>query len=185
MPKTVLSDMKSHMEKTVAVLKAEFQKVRTGRASTAILDSVKVDYYGNPTPISQVATLAIPEPRLITITPWESKQIAAIEKAIFNANIGLTPSNDGKSIRLSLPPLTEERRKEIVKDLKKMAEDNRVALRNIRRDAIDRLKKLEKDKSITEDELKKYEKEVQDNTKSFEVKIDEAMTNKEKEVMEV
>ncbi len=185
MPKTVLSDMKTHMEKTVAVLKAEFQKVRTGRASTAILDSVKVDYYGNPTPISQVATLAIPEPRLITITPWESKQIAVIEKAIFNANIGLTPSNDGKSIRLSLPPLTEERRKEIVKDLKKMAEDNRVALRNIRRDAIDRLKKLEKDKSITEDELKKYEKEVQDNTKSFEVKIDEAMTNKEKEVMEV
>jgi ribosome recycling factor len=185
MPKTVLSDMKTHMEKTVAVLKAEFQKVRTGRASTAILDSVKVDYYGNPTPISQVATLAIPEPRLITITPWESKQIAVIEKVIFNANIGLTPSNDGKSIRLSLPPLTEERRKEIVKDLKKMAEDNRVALRNIRRDAIDRLKKLEKDKSITEDELKKYEKEVQDNTKSFEVKIDEAMTNKEKEVMEV
>ncbi len=185
MPKTVLSDMKTHMEKTVAVLKAEFQKVRTGRASTAILDSVKVDYYGNPTPISQVATLAIPEPRMITITPWEAKQISVIEKAIFNANIGLTPSNDGKSIRLSLPPLTEERRREIVKDLKKMAEDNRVALRNIRRDAIDRLKKLEKDKSITEDELKKYEKEVQDNTKSFEIKIDEAMTNKEKEVMEV
>jgi ribosome recycling factor len=185
MPKTVLSDMKAHMEKTVAVLKAEFQKVRTGRASTAILDSVKVDYYGTPTPISQVATLAIPEPRLITITPWEAKQIAVIEKAIFNANIGLTPSNDGKSIRLSLPPLTEERRREIVKDLKKMAEENRVALRNIRRDAIDRLKKLEKDKSITEDELKKYEKEVQDNTKSFEIKIDEAMTNKEKEVMEV
>ncbi len=185
MPKSVLSDMKSHMDKTVTVLKNEFQKVRTGRASTAVLDSVKVDYYGNPTPISQVATLAIPEPRLITITPWEGKLIPAIEKAIFNANIGLTPSNDGKSIRLSLPPLTEERRKEIVKELKKMAEDNRVALRNIRRDAIDRLKKLEKDKSITEDELKKLEKEVQECTKSFEIKIDETMANKEKEVMEV
>jgi ribosome recycling factor len=177
--------MKAHMEKTVAVLKSEFQKVRTGRASTSVLDSVKVDYYGNPTPISQVATLAVPEPRLITISPWESKLIPVIEKAIFNANIGLTPSNDGKSIRLNLPPLTEERRKEIVKDLKKMAEDNRVALRNIRRDAIDRLKKLEKEKSITEDELKKFEKEVQDCTKSFEIKVDEAMANKEKEVMEV
>jgi ribosome recycling factor len=185
MPKTVLSDMKAHMEKTVAVLKSEFQKVRTGRASTSVLDSVKVDYYGNPTPISQVATLAVPEPRLITISPWEAKLIPAIEKAIFNANIGLTPSNDGKSIRLNLPPLTEERRREIVKDLKKMAEENRIALRNIRREAIDRLKKLEKEKSITEDELKKYEKEVQDSTKSFEIKVDEAMANKEKEVMEV
>lgn len=185
MAKTVLSDMKTHMEKTVAVLKTEFQKVRTGRASTAVLDSVKIDYYGNPAPISQVATLAVPEPRLITISPWEAKLIPVIEKAIFNANIGLTPSNDGRSIRLNLPPLTEERRKEIVKDLKKMSEENRVALRNIRRDAIDRLKKLEKEKSITEDELKKYEKEVQDCTKSFEIKIDEAMANKEKEVLEV
>lgn len=185
MAKTVLSDMKTHMEKTVAVLKTEFQKVRTGRASTTVLDSIKVDYYGTPTPISQVATLAVPEPRLITISPWEAKLIPAIEKAIFNANIGLTPSNDGKSIRLNLPPLTEERRKEIVKDLKKMAEENRVALRNIRRDAIDRLKKLEKEKSITEDELKKYEKDVQECTKSFEIKVDEAMASKEKEVMEV
>lgn len=185
MPKTVLTDMKSHMEKTVAVLKNDFQKIRTGRASTAILDSVKVDYYGNPTPVSQVATLAVPEPRLITIAPWEAKLIPAIEKAIFNANIGLTPSNDGKSIRLSLPPLTEERRKEIVKELKKKGEDDKIALRNIRRDAMDRLKKLEKDKAITEDELKKMEKEVQDTTKSFELKVDEAVSNKEKEVMEV
>jgi ribosome recycling factor len=177
--------MKSHMEKTVAVLKNEFHKIRTGRASTAVLDSVKIDYYGNPTPISQVATLAIPEPRLITISPWEAKLIPVIEKAIFNANIGLTPSNDGRSIRLSLPPLTEERRKEIVKDLKKKGEDDKVALRNIRRDALDRLKKLEKDKAITEDELKKLEKEVQDTTKSFEQKVDEAVANKEKEVMEV
>lgn len=185
MPKTVLDDMKLHMEKTLGVLKNEFQKIRTGRASTSILDSVKVDYYGNLSSISQVATLSIPEPRTITIAPWEAKIIPAIEKAILNANIGLTPSNDGKTIRLNLPPLTEERRKDIVKDLKKKAEDDKVALRNIRRDAIDRLKKLEKDKSITEDELKKSEKEVQDITKSFEAKIDEAVTHKEKEVMEV
>ena len=185
MPKTVLNDMKSHMEKTLGVLKNEFQKIRTGRASTGILDSVKVDYYGNLSSISQVATLAVPEPRTITIAPWEAKIIPAIEKAILNANIGLTPSNDGKTIRLNLPPLTEERRKEIVKDLKKKAEEDKIALRNIRRDAIDRLKKLEKEKTITEDELKKFEKEVQEITKSFEAKMDEAVAHKEKEVMEV
>lgn len=185
MPKNVLDDMKNHMEKTLGVLKNEFQKIRTGRATTGILDSVKVDYYGNPSAISQVATLAVPEARTITISPWEAKMIGPIEKAIMNANIGLTPSNDGKTIRLNLPPLTGERRKEIVKDLKKKAEDDKIALRNIRRDAIDKLKKLEKDKAITEDELKKYEKDVQEITKSFEVKIDEAVAHKEKEVMEV
>lgn len=185
MAHTVLVDMKSTMEKTLNVLKSEFQKIRTGRASTSILDSVKVDYYGNLSSISQVATLAVPEPRTITIAPWEAKIIPAIEKAILNANIGLTPGNDGKVIRLNLPPLTEERRKEIVKELKKKAEDDKVALRNIRRDAIDKLKKLEKDKQITEDELKKHEKEVQDVTKSFEARIDEAVAHKEKEVLEV
>ncbi|HIJ96323.1 MAG TPA: ribosome recycling factor [Desulfuromonadales bacterium] len=185
MPKNVLQDMKAHMEKTMGVLKNEFQKIRTGRATTGVLDSVTVDYYGNTSSISQVATLAIPEARTITITPWEPKMIAPIEKAILNANIGLTPSNDGKTIRLNLPPLTEERRKEIVKGLKKMAEDDKIAIRNIRRDAIDKLKKLEKDKAITEDELKKGEKEVQDLTKSFETKIDEAVAHKEKEVLEV
>ena len=185
MPKTVLDDMKTHMDKTLGVLKGEFQKIRTGRASTSILEGIKVEYYGNASSISQVATLAVPEPRTITISPWEAKIIPAIEKAILNANIGLTPSNDGRTIRLNLPPLTEERRKEIVKDLKKKAEDDKVALRNIRRDAIDRLKKLEKDKAITEDELKKCEKEVQDATKSFETRIDEAVAHKEKEVLEV
>jgi len=185
MPKAVLDDMKSHMEKTLGVLKNEFQKIRTGRASTSLLDSIKVDYYGNASAISQVATLAVPEPRTITISPWEAKIIPAIEKAILNANIGLTPSNDGRTIRLNLPPLTEERRKEIVKELKKKAEDDKIALRNIRRDAIDKLKKLEKDKAITEDELKKYEKDVQDVTKSFEAKMDEAVAHKEKEVLEV
>ncbi len=185
MARHVIDDMKSHMEKTLNVLKNEFQKVRTGRASTSMLDAVKVDYYGNLSPVSQVATLAVPEPRTITITPWEAKSIPAIEKAILNANIGLTPSNDGRSIRLNLPPLTGERRKEIVKDMRKKAEDDKVALRNIRRDAIDRLKKLEKEKLLTEDELKKLEKEVQDITKSYETKIDEAVAHKEKEVMEV
>jgi ribosome recycling factor len=185
MPKKVLEDMKGHMEKTLGVLKNEFQKIRTGRATTGILDSVKVDYYGNPSSISQVATLAVPEARTITISPWEAKMIGPIEKAIMNANIGLTPSNDGKVIRLNMPLLTGERRKEIVKDIKKKAEDDKIALRNIRRDAIDKLKKLEKDKALTEDELKRYEKDVQDTTKSFEAKMDEAVAHKEKEVMEV
>jgi ribosome recycling factor len=185
MPRNVLDDMKIHMEKTLGVLKNEFQKIRTGRASTGILDVVTVDYYGNTSTLSQVATLAVPEARTITITPWEPKMIGPIEKAIMNANIGLTPSNDGKSIRLTLPPLTEERRKEIVKGLKKRAEDDKIALRNIRRDAIDKLKKLEKDKAITEDDLKRLEKEVQDVTKSFELKMDEAVAHKEKEVLEV
>jgi len=185
MPKNVLDDMKIHMEKTVEVLKNEFQKIRTGRATTGMLDSITVEYYGNTSPLSQVATLAVPEARTITITPWEAKIIPTIEKAIMNANIGLTPSNDGKSIRLNLPPLTEERRKDIVKGLKKRAEEDKIAIRNIRRDAIDKLKKLEKDKAITEDELKKYEKDVQDITKSFELKMDEAVAHKEKEVLEV
>jgi ribosome recycling factor len=185
MARNVIDDMKNHMEKTLNVLKTEFQKVRTGRASTSILDGVKVDYYGNLSSISQVATLAVPEARTITISPWEAKIIPAIEKAILNSNIGLTPSNDGRTIRLNLPPLTEERRKEIVKDLKKKAEDDKVALRNIRRDAIDKLKKLEKDKALTEDELKKLEKEVQETTKAFEAKIDDAVAHKEKEVLEV
>ena len=185
MPKNVLDDMKIHMEKTLGVMKNEFQKIRTGRATTGMLDSVTVDYYGNTSTLSQVATLAVPEARTITITPWEAKIIPAIEKAIMNANIGLTPSNDGKTIRLNLPLLTEERRKDIVKGLKKRAEEDKVAIRNIRRDAIDKLKKLEKDKAITEDELKKYEKDVQDSTKSFEQKMDEAVAHKEKEVLEV
>ena len=185
MPKNVLDDLKIHMEKTLGVLKNEFQKIRTGRATTGILDSVTVDYYGNTSSLSQVATLAVPEARTITITPWDAKMIGPIEKAILNANLGLTPGNDGKSIRLNLPPLTEERRKEIVKGLKRRAEDDKIALRNIRRDGIDKLKKLEKDKLITEDELKKYEKDVQDITKGFEQKVDEAVAHKEKEVMEV
>jgi ribosome recycling factor len=185
MTKEILNDMNAHMDKTIDALRREYSKVRTGRASTGLLEDIKVDYYGNPSPLSAVATLAVPEARTITISPWEAKMIPVIEKAILNANIGLTPSNDGRLIRLILPPLTEERRKNLVKDLKKKAEDDKVALRNIRRDAIDRLKKLEKDKKITEDELKKAEKEVQDVTDKHVAKVDEVFSHKEKEVMEV
>ncbi|MDY0384132.1 ribosome recycling factor [Trichlorobacter sp.] len=185
MPKTVITDMKAHMDKTVEDLRKEFLKIRTGRANIALLDEVRVDYYGNPATLSQVANLAVPEPRTITITPWESKMIGPIEKAILNANLGLTPGNDGKLIRLTLPPLTEERRKEIVKGLKKMDEDHKVAVRNIRRKAIDELKKLEKDKAISEDDLKKLEKDVQTATDAVIARLDEILSHKEKEVMEV
>lgn len=185
MTKDVINDMKSHMEKSVESLRREYQKVRTGRANTGLLDEIRVDFYGNPSPLNQVATLAVPEPRTITIQPWEAKMIPVIEKAILNANLGFTPSNDGKLIRISLPPLTEERRKEIVKSLKKTAEDAKIAIRNIRRDAIDGLKKLEKDKKISEDDLKRAEKEVQDVTNVYVAKIDEVLAHKEKEVMEV
>ncbi|MCM2357984.1 MAG: ribosome recycling factor [Geobacteraceae bacterium] len=185
MTKDVIRNMGSHMDKTVDALRKEYQKVRTGRASTSLLDDIRVDYYGTPTPINQLATLAVPEPRTITLQPWEAKIIPAIEKAIMNANLGLTPSNDGRVIRLNLPPLTEERRKEIVRQLRKVAEDAKVAVRNIRRDTIDELKKLEKDKTITEDDLKRAEKEVQDVTNAHVAKIDEVLNHKEKEVMEV
>lgn len=185
MTKEIIKDMTEHMAKTLDNLRREYQKIRTGRATTALLDDIKVDYYGNPSPLSAVATLAVPEARTITLTPWEPKMIAPIEKAIINSNIGLNPSNDGRLIRLVLPALTEERRKDIVKDLKRKAEDDRVALRNIRRDAIDKLKKLEKDKQLTEDELKRVEKEVQDITDKHVGKIDEILAHKEKEVMEV
>ena len=185
MTKDIVNNMSDHMDKTVESLRKEFQKTRTGRASTSMLDEIRVDYYGTPTPINQLATLAVPEPRTITLQPWEAKIIPLIEKAIMNANLGVTPSNDGRVIRLNLPPLTEERRKDIVKQLRKNAEDAKVAVRNIRRDSIDELKKLEKDKNITEDDLKRSEKEVQDVTNSHVAKIDEVLAHKEKEVMEV
>jgi ribosome recycling factor len=185
MTKDVLASMKIHMEKTLDALRKEYQKVRTGRASTALLEDIKVNYYDTLTPISQLAAIAVPEPRTMTIQPWEAKLIPSIEKAILNANIGLTPTNDGKLIRLGVPPLTEDRRKEIVKQLKKLAEETKIALRNIRRDAIDSLKKLEKDKNISEDDLKRAEKEVQDVTNVYVAKVDEVVVAKEKEVMEI
>jgi ribosome recycling factor len=185
MTKDVISNMKSHMEKSVEALRREYQKVRTGRANLGLLDDIRIDYYGTPSPLSQVATLSVPEPRTITLQPWETKMISVIEKAIMNANLGITPANDGKVIRLNLPALTEERRKDIVKQLKKLAEEAKVAVRNIRRDAIDELKKLEKNKNISEDDQKRAEKDVQDVTNSYVAKIDEVLAHKEKEVMEV
>jgi len=185
MTNDVITNMKAHMDKTVEALRREYQKVRTGRANISLLDDIRIDYYGTPSPLSQVATLSVPEPRTINLQPWETKMISVIEKAIMNANLGLTPANDGKVIRLNLPALTEERRKDIVKQLKKMAEEAKVAARNIRREANDELKKLEKNKKISEDDLKRAEKEVQDVTNSFITKIDEVLAHKEKEVMEV
>ncbi|WP_136525798.1 ribosome recycling factor [Geomonas ferrireducens] len=185
MIKDVIADMNVHMDKSIDSLRKDYQKVRTGRASTSLLEDVKVDSYGMLSPLNQVATLSVPEARTITIQPWDNKMIGPIEKAIMNSNLGLTPANDGKVIRLCLPPLTEERRKDIVKQLKRDAEEAKVALRNIRRDAIDKLKKLEKDKQISEDDLKRAEKDVQDGTNKYVAKVEEVLAHKEKEVMEV
>ena len=181
----VLSEARTAMDKAVKALKKEMAKVRTGRASISLLDDVKVDYYGVPTPLSQVATLSVPEARLITVQPWEKNLIPDIEKAIFKADLGLTPSSDGQLIRLPVPALTEERRREMVKIIKRMAEDAKVSVRNARRDANETLKMLEKEKEITEDDLKRSEKDVQQLTDEFVGMIDSVVQNKEKEVMEV
>lgn len=181
----VLSEARTAMDKAVKALKKEMTKVRTGRASTALLDDVRVDYYGVPTPLSQVATLSTPEARLITVQPWEKNLLPAIEKAIFKADVGLTPSSDGVLIRLPVPALTEERRLEMVKLIKRMAEDARISVRSARRDANDTLKMLEKEKEITEDDLKRSEKDVQQLTDEFIGTIDALVQNKEREVMEI
>jgi len=173
------------MEATVEVFKREIASIRTGRASLALLDGITVDYYGNQVPLNQVATLSVPEPRLITIQPWEQKIIPEIEKAIMKSDLGLTPTNDGKTIRLAIPPLTEERRKELVKVVKKRAEESRVALRNIRRDILDEIKKLQKEKSLSEDEVRRWNEEVQKITDTYIKKVDGLLSHKEKEIMEV
>ncbi len=173
------------MEAAINALKREFATIRTGRASLSLLDGIKVDYYGNITPLNQVATLAVPESRLITIQPWDPKVIENIEKAIQSSGIGLTPANDGKTIRLPVPPLTEERRKELVKLAKKMAEDSRVAIRNIRRDINEEVKKIEKEKKISEDESRKSHEDIQKTTDQHIKKIDDILKKKEEEIMEV
>ncbi|MGW8194032.1 MAG: ribosome recycling factor [Desulforhopalus sp.] len=178
-------DMSDKMEKSVEAFKKELGKVRTGRASLSILDGISVDAYGSVMPLNQVGTLTVPESRLIAIQPWDPQMLPAIEKAILKSDIGLTPLSDGKIIRLNIPQLTEERRKELVKLVKKVAEEFRVAIRNIRREAIDNLKKQKKDKEISEDELFKYQDEAQVETDAHIQQIDEATASKEKEVMEV
>lgn len=181
----VIKKARSGMDKAVESLKKDMTKVRTGRASTSLLDDVMVDYYGTPTPLNQVGTLAVPEPRLITIQPWEKKLLADIERAIFKADLGLNPTSDGNLIRLVIPPMTEERRKEMGKVVRKMGEDAKVGVRSARRDANDGMKKLEKNKEISEDDLKRGEKEIQDVTDSYVAKIDDLVAHKEKEIMEI
>lgn len=185
MKEEIFSDMKKKTGKALEALAHELSGLRTGRASTAILDGVKVDFYGTPTPIKQIATLAVPESRTITIQPWDTSQLHAIEKAILTSDLGLNPSNDGKIIRINLPQLTEERRKELVKLARKYGEESKVAIRNIRRDANESLKKTEKDKKISQDELKKFQQEVQDLTDRQIHRIDEILSQKEADIMEV
>ena len=185
----MIADVKSNasagMTKALESFKRDLSKVRTGRASLSLLDDIKVDYYGTPTPLNQVGSMAVPEPRLITIQPWEKNLIGEIEKAILKADLGLNPNSDGQIIRLVFPPLTEERRKEMVKQVKRMGEDAKVGIRNVRREANDTLKKLEKDKEITEDDLKRGEKEIQDVTDEFVSRVDKVIEEKEKDLMEL
>lgn len=183
--KDVETNAKARMEKVLADLQHALAGIRTGRASVSLLDPVKVDYYGTPTPLNQVATLHVPEPSLITLQPWDVSQIGAIEKAIRASDLGLNPSNDGKLIRVPIPALTAERRKELVKHLHGIAEEHRVGLRNIRRDANEALKKLLKDKTISEDDDRRAHDEIQKLTDAYMLKIDQAAKAKEKEVLEL
>ena len=182
---TILLDTEERMDKAMSALDREFAKLRTGRASTALVDGIKADYYGTPTPISQMASVAVPDSRTNTIQPWDKGGIAVVEKAILKSDLGLTPVNDGKVIRISIPPLTEERRKELVKVSRKYGEEAKVAVRNVRRDANDSLKKLEKDKAITEDEQKKAEADVQKLTDKYVGEVDKRCAAKEKEIMDI
>jgi len=181
----VFSELKEEMEKSLKHLEKSFSKLRTGRASLALLDGIKVEYYGVPTPINQVASLSVPESRLIQISPWDSSVIPNIEKAIQKSELGLTPINDGKIVRINIPALTEERRKELVKVVRKMAEEGKVKLRNLRRDANEELKKLKKDGDIAEDELFKLQADVQKVTDEYIEKTDKVTQVKEKEIMEI
>jgi ribosome recycling factor len=173
------------MEKTLSSLKTDLNKIRTGRASLALFDDIRVDYYGTPTPLNQMATLSIPEPRLITVQPWDASIMGEIEKAILKSELGVTPANDGKIIRITIPRLTEERRKELVKVVKKMAEGARVAVRNIRREANDQLKGWEKNKKISQDQLHQWMDKVQKSTDQFIEKVDTILAAKEKEILEI
>jgi ribosome recycling factor len=181
----VMKELKARIDKTLDDLRKELGKIRTGRANLAVLDGVRVDYYGTPTPLSGVASLAVPEPRLITVKPWDKSALKDIERALKEANLGLTPMNDGEIIRLPVPPLTEERRKDIAKQVRSKGEEHKVAVRNVRRDANEMLKELLKEKAITEDDNKRTGEKVQKETDAGVAKIDEIVQKKEKEVMEV
>ncbi len=185
MANEVVKEVKEKMGASVDALKRELVKIRTGRASLALLDGIKVDAYGSMLPVDQVGTMTIPESRMIVIQPWDPQMLAVLEKAILSSDLGLTPANDGKVIRLTIPQLTEERRKELVKQVKKVAEEFKVALRNIRREANDSLKKLKKDKEISEDDMFRLQEDAQKATDDCVKQIDEIAAGKEKEVMEV
>lgn len=184
MPQNLIKDLKTRSEKTLEFLKSSLQGIRTGRAHPALVEDIKVDYFGTPTPVKNMGSVVVPEARSIVITPWDKSAIKAIEKAIQASPLGINPQNDGESIRLNMPELTQARRVELTKIVNKMAEEARVSIRNVRRDAIDGLKKLEKDSKITEDDLKKYQKQAQDETDSFIKKVDAILSDKEKEIME-
>lgn len=182
---TVFAYAEEKMKKTVSVLNSEYAGMRAGRANTSVLDKIRVDYYGTPTPINQMAAVSVAEARILTIQPWDKTTLGPIEKAILASDIGINPQNDGVTIRLIFPQLTEERRKDLCKDVKKMAEDSRVAVRSIRRDSLDKLKKMEKASEITEDDLKVAEKKIQDYTDKFIKEIDKAADEKEKDIMAI
>lgn len=181
----IVKDADHRMGKSVEAYRHEIAKIRTGKATTALLDGIKVDYYGNPTPLNQVANVTVLDVHTLNITPWDKSVIHEIDKALTSADIGLNPISDGTNIKVPIPPLTEERRKELVKIVKKYAEEAKIAIRNVRRDANDHLKKSEKNKEISEDELHKFEKEVQELTNKHIEEIDEITKHKEAEIMEV
>jgi ribosome recycling factor len=181
----VLGEAKDEMEKSLRSLRIELQKVRTGRANPALLENVSVDYYGTPTPLRQLANLSAPDPRLIVVSPYDRGAIGDLERAIRTANLGFTPNNDGKIIRIPIPPLTEERRKDLVKQVKKMAEEHKIGVRDARRSAMEMVKELEDDGTISADDKRRVEKQVQDLTDDYVKKIDEMIAHKEKEVLEV
>ncbi|MEB2278508.1 MULTISPECIES: ribosome recycling factor [Lysinibacillus] len=185
MAKQVLEQAKEKMNKTIAAFSRELSSIRAGRANAALLDRITVDYYGAPTPINQLGGVSVPEARLLVITPYDKTILGEIEKAIMKSDIGITPTNDGSVIRLMIPALTEDRRKDLVKQVKKEAEDAKIAVRNVRRDANDDLKKLEKAGEITEDDLRGYGEDIQKLTDEFIVKVDQVTKEKEKEILEV
>lgn len=182
---SVNSETSQRMQKAIDSLKKELSRVRAGRATPALLDGITVDYYGSYVPVSQIANISVPDPRMIVVQPWEKSMISAIEKAVRVSDLGLNPQNDGNLIRLPIPPLSEERRRELFKNCKKIAEDSKVGIRNIRRDSNEKLKKAEKDKELTQDEVKKGLDEIQKLTDKFIKTIDDLLVNKEKEIMEV
>ncbi len=182
---SIQSETTQRMQKAIESLKKDLSRIRAGRASPALLDGLTADYYGSPMPINQIANISVPDPRMIVVQPWEKKMLTPIEKAIQTSDLGLNPQNDGNMIRLPIPPLSEERRKDLFKNCKKVGEESKVGIRNIRRDSNEKLKKAEKDKDVTQDESKKGMDDIQKLTDKFIKTVDELLTNKEKEIMEL